>query len=1002
MNRNRKHITAWFTAALLCLSLPLSQLPVSASEKPEDNLENAIRISSVKDLEELSENCILNSWSQDKIVILEKDLDLSGTDFTPIPSFGGIFLGQGHTISGLTLEGGSDYTGLFRYIQESGEVHDLYLSGDASADSTHLGLALLAGCNKGLVQGCHVSGNVTGGDYVGMLVGENSVNGVIDDCLSAGTLYGHHLAGGIAGMNKGSILNCKNKSNVNTTVSENDINISTLTVKDLFSTENVASITDIGGIAGNNSGVIRACVNNGPIGYQHVGYNIGGIAGSQSGYIEGCVNYGVLNGRKDVGGIAGQMEPSSEIEYLEDTLDKLDPELDKLHDLVNKMCDDASGSSTQMTDQTGRLLSSVKNAQNAVDNIADQASYGMDDFSGRLTDLSTLSTPEPISLDFLDNLSTPSVSPTPSESASETPTESPAPTDASEETPGPAASDSPTPSGSPSLSDILASAVPTLDPDYDYSYDFDKEAAEDELNKIQNNIYNDASDIIDSTRNTLSKEASLISDRISTYRTSLSSSFSSIISDTELLNSMLDDNNQLLLDDFKAISDQLDVIADIITDSEPDDSDSEDIYTDISDEDTEADITGKVMNCINKGKIYGDLNVGGITGSMSRENNLDPEDDLSFDKDNSTLNIRYKERIVIRKSQNYGVIEGKKDCVGGIAGNMTLGSIIDCIGNGDVASEGDMIGGIAGFSKGNIRSSAAKCALSGENQIGGIAGSGEAISDCYSMVEITEGSNYLGSIAGKAELSEEITHNYFVEGCPAGIDGISYDGVAQPIPYQDFMNLDDLPSVYRNIYLTFMADDRIVSTVTLSYGESFDVNKLPSVPEKEGYCGRWEDFDSSSLTFDQTINAVYSEYISTLESEKTDGNFPVALVEGTFETGDYFTLKEMDAYPEDAKTKAVCRKISISGGSGPYTVRYLIPGDMENPQIELFKNNSWVPVSGDVDGSYYVFPADQSEFIFCLVDRPESPAVKIAIAAAAVLLIILFFVVIRLRKKKMS
>ena len=235
------------------------------------------------------------------------------------------------------------------------------------------------------------------------------------------------------------------------------------------------------------------------------------------------------------------------------------------------------------------------------------------------------------------------------------------------------------------------------------------------------------------------------------------------------------------------------------------------------------------------------------------------------------------------------------------------------------------------------------------------------------MVEITEGSNYLGSIAGKAELSEEITHNYFVEGCPAGIDGISYDGVAQPIPYQDFMNLDDLPSVYRNIYLTFMADDKIVSTVTLSYGESFDVNKLPSVPEKEGYCGRWEDFDSSSLTFDQTINAVYSEYISTLESEKTDGNFPVALVEGTFETGDYFTLKEMDAYPEDAKTKAVCRKISISGGSGPYTVRYLIPGDMENPQIELFKNNSWVPVSGDVDGSYYVFPADQSEFIFCLV-----------------------------------
>ena len=66
---------------------------------------------------------------------------------------------------------------------------------------------------------------------------------------------------------------------------------------------------------------------------------------------------------------------------------------------------------------------------------------------------------------------------------------------------------------------------------------------------------------------------------------------------------------------------------------------------------------------------------------------------------------------------------------------------------------------------------------------------------------------------------------------------------------------------------------------------------------------------------------------------------------------------------------------------------------LKNLMVLLFTKNKC---------SYYVFPADQSEFIFCLVDRPESPAVKIAIAAAAVLLIILFFVVIRLRKKKMS
>ena len=62
---------------------------------------------------------------------------------------------------------------------------------------------------------------------------------------------------------------------------------SELTLGDLIGTENVADITDIGGIAGQSGGVIRACMNRGTVGYQHMGYNVGGIAGSQTGYIEG-------------------------------------------------------------------------------------------------------------------------------------------------------------------------------------------------------------------------------------------------------------------------------------------------------------------------------------------------------------------------------------------------------------------------------------------------------------------------------------------------------------------------------------------------------------------------------------------------------------------------------------------------------------------------------------------------------------------------------------------
>ena len=70
---------------------------------------------------------------------------------------------------------------------------------------------------------------------------------------------------------------------------------------------------------------------------------------------------------------------------------------------------------------------------------------------------------------------------------------------------------------------------------------------------------------------------------------------------------------------------------------------------------------------------------------------------------------------------------------------MTLGSIISSMNTGSISGDEDKVGGIAGESKGTIRKSSSKCALSGDNQIGGIAGKGKTITDCYSMIEIQEG-----------------------------------------------------------------------------------------------------------------------------------------------------------------------------------------------------------------------------------------------------------------------
>ena len=104
-------------ALLLCLTLLLSAAPLAFAEPAQEEKEWVIRhISSVEDLEKLAEDCRLDSYSRNLHVVLDKDLDLEGTAIQPIPSFGGVFDGGGHSITGLHLATDGSHQGLFRYI----------------------------------------------------------------------------------------------------------------------------------------------------------------------------------------------------------------------------------------------------------------------------------------------------------------------------------------------------------------------------------------------------------------------------------------------------------------------------------------------------------------------------------------------------------------------------------------------------------------------------------------------------------------------------------------------------------------------------------------------------------------------------------------------------------------------------------------------------------------------------------------------------------------------
>ena len=82
---------ASFTLAVFMIMLQSALLCSAASQK-----DDIIVISTSAELEELARQCSLDSNSRGLTVELSCDIDLTGSSFSGIPYFCGIFNGQGH------------------------------------------------------------------------------------------------------------------------------------------------------------------------------------------------------------------------------------------------------------------------------------------------------------------------------------------------------------------------------------------------------------------------------------------------------------------------------------------------------------------------------------------------------------------------------------------------------------------------------------------------------------------------------------------------------------------------------------------------------------------------------------------------------------------------------------------------------------------------------------------------------------------------------------------
>ena len=357
-------------------------------------------------------------------MILQEDLSLEDTEWAPVASFSGAFKGNGHTISDVSLVGAYSPAGFFGILEEGGSIQDLTIKGVVNPAGTQKTAGGLVGTNYGTIINCTFSGAVHGEEEAGGLVGRNETSGTIDHSTSRAMVSGAYSTGGIAGYNLGVITGCTNVGAVNSEYQESALDMEGLpaTLLELVKKDmgddlsnNISNVSsDTGGIAGRSSGLILSSANAGDVGYAHVGYNVGGIVGRTDGLISGCVNQGLVQGRKDVGGIAGQAEPYVELDLDQSTINRLRTELDTLHTMVNGAADDMDGSTSLLNTDLNTLNSQMDTAVQAARRLQEQGGDYFDEVADevdRTGDLisDTFTRLEPVmdtGVDALDKMTT--------------------------------------------------------------------------------------------------------------------------------------------------------------------------------------------------------------------------------------------------------------------------------------------------------------------------------------------------------------------------------------------------------------------------------------------------------------------------------------------------------------------------------------------------------------------------------------------------------------------
>lgn len=225
---------------------------------------------------------------------LKADLNLKDTPFNGIGSAGqpftGMFDGQGHTISHVTVNAPEgENVGFFNVIKGA-TIRDLKLVDVEITGKTNVGGLVgnaqvqldssdLSKNVANLIGGCSVSGTVTGTKNVGGLVGLNegktdpqtlfSIASAVDKCAASVTVNGKEMTGGLVGKNGGTITKSSSGGTVKgDTTTGGLVGDSSGDIYDSHTSCTVAGSSHTGGFVGFSDGAVKDC------------YSIGGVSGT--------------------------------------------------------------------------------------------------------------------------------------------------------------------------------------------------------------------------------------------------------------------------------------------------------------------------------------------------------------------------------------------------------------------------------------------------------------------------------------------------------------------------------------------------------------------------------------------------------------------------------------------------------------------------------------------------------------------------------------------------